>query len=226
MEADNIRANATKLTHHRYCQALMKARSGEHVLLDAEGISCPAAAAAFGFKSLPQGLQTGKSLQGFGIVQQADTGKRMFEGMKRLEQGTLQALYLFPLEEAAIASQYRHYRRRDRKIDVDRSGQAEPAGRRTSTTAVLQATCVDATLIPFVQKKFNMSFGWYGCRDATDIGPNETVLSFPFNELERIAETIKFLQKKAIPNSRGKNALALLRRKETDQIEKTDPFNE
>ena len=54
-------------------------------------------------------------------------------------------------------------------------------GRRIeSSTAVLQATCVDATLIPFVRKQFNLSFGCYGCRDATDIGTNETVLGFPF----------------------------------------------
>ena len=41
------------LTGHRYCQALMKARHGNHVLLDAEVISCQAAAAAFGFKPFP-----------------------------------------------------------------------------------------------------------------------------------------------------------------------------
>ena len=48
---------AVKLHAHRYCQALMKARYGEHVLLDKEGISCPAAAASFGFKHLPEGLK-------------------------------------------------------------------------------------------------------------------------------------------------------------------------
>ncbi len=61
-----------KLTGHRYCQALMKARHGSHVLLDAEGIACPAAAAAFGFKPLPDGLKTGKGLVGFGIVQKEE----------------------------------------------------------------------------------------------------------------------------------------------------------
>ncbi|MDZ7822550.1 MAG: DUF169 domain-containing protein [Candidatus Marinimicrobia bacterium] len=106
-------------------------------------------------------------------------------------------------------------------------GKTEYTGRFSveSSTAVLQATCVDATLIPYVHKKFNMSFGCYGCRDATDIGPNETVLGFPFSEFESIARTIEFLQEKAIPNSRGKNALALLKRNEADKIEKTDPFN-
>ena len=53
---------------HRYCQALMKARHGESVLLQPDGLSCPAAAAAFGFRPLPPQLANGKALVGFGIV--------------------------------------------------------------------------------------------------------------------------------------------------------------
>lgn len=47
--------DAQSLTQHRYCRALMKARRGEHVLLDGEGIACPAAANAFGFDAVAQG---------------------------------------------------------------------------------------------------------------------------------------------------------------------------
>ena len=54
-----------KLKGYRYCQAVMEARYGKHVLLDKGGISCPAAAAAFGFKPLPEGLKNGKGLEGF-----------------------------------------------------------------------------------------------------------------------------------------------------------------
>lgn len=64
----NSPQQALRLRRHRYCQALMKARQGEHVLLDREGIACPAAAAAFGFRELPDGLRNGKGLVGFGIV--------------------------------------------------------------------------------------------------------------------------------------------------------------
>ena len=38
---DNLPQKAEKLSGYRYCQALMKARHGEHVLLDADGINCP-----------------------------------------------------------------------------------------------------------------------------------------------------------------------------------------
>ena len=75
-----IPESVEKLTGQRYCQALMKARHGAHVLLDAEGIACPAAAAAFGFKPLPDGLKTGKGLVGFGIVNEESIGRTFPEG--------------------------------------------------------------------------------------------------------------------------------------------------
>jgi uncharacterized protein (DUF169 family) len=62
------------LEGHRYCQALMRARRGEHVVLDGEGIACPAAAAAFGFRPLPEGLKNGRGLMGYGITKEEETG--------------------------------------------------------------------------------------------------------------------------------------------------------
>lgn len=56
-----------------------------------------------------------------------------------------------------------------------------------------------------------MSMGCYGCRDAADIGRNETVLGFPFKDFNGIVKSLEFLSNKAIPNSRGKNALEMLK---------------
>jgi len=222
----DIPAKIEKLSGHRYCQALMKARHGAHVLLDAEGIACPAAAAAFGFKQLPEGLKTGKGLVGFGIVNQENTGKTMFENMTTLPQGKLKALYLFPLETASIEPDIVVVEDETEKLMWFALASLNIKGgqRVESSTSILQATCVDATTIPYLQQKFNMSMGCYGCRDATDICPNETVLGFPFKDFNAIAESIEFLSQKAIPNSRGKNALAILKRKEAEEISKNDPF--
>jgi uncharacterized protein (DUF169 family) len=215
-----------KLSGHRYCQALMKARHGAHVLLDAEGIACPAAAAAFGFKPLPDGLKTGKGLVGFGIVNNESVGKAMFEGMTTLPQGKLKALYLFPLETATTEPDIVVVEDETEKLMWIALANLNVKGghRLESSTAILQATCVDATLIPFLKQKINMSMGCYGCRDATDIGNNETILGFPFSYFNAIADTLEFLNQKAIPNSRGKNALAMLKRKEAEEISKNDPF--
>ena len=35
---------------------------------------------------------------------------------------------------------------------------------------------------------------------------------------------VEFLNQKAIPNSRGKNALAMLKRKEAERMSQSDPF--
>ena len=215
------------LSGYRYCQALMKARHGTHVLLNAEGIACPAAAAAFGFKPLPDGLKTGKGLMGFGITNQEVVGKTMFEGMTTLPQGMLKALYLFPLETATSEPDIVVLEDETEKLMWLALANLNLKGgqRIESSTAILQATCVDATLIPFVEHKFNMSMGCYGCRDATDIGHNETVLGFSFKDFSAIVKNLEFLSQKAIPNSRGKNGLAILKRKEAEKIGKNAPIN-
>ena len=214
------------LSGHRYCQALMKARHGEKVTLDAEGIACPAAAAAFGFKVLPEGLKSGKGLMGFGITQEETTGKTMFEGMTTFPQGELKEIYLFPLEQAELEPDVVVVEDETEKLMWIALAQLNAQGgkRITSSTAILQATCVDATVIPYIEQKLNLSFGCYGCRDATDIGNNETVLGLPFKDFQMIYDNILHLNLKAIPNSRGKNAYTILRKKDAEKISATDPF--
>jgi len=223
---DNLPKMAEKLSGYRYCQTLMRARHGEHVLLDADGINCPAAAAAFGFKALPEGLKTGLGLVGFGIVNEESTGRNMFEGMTKIEPGILKALYLYPLETADIEPDIVVVEDETEKLMWIALAYLNVQGgkRVESSTAILQATCVDTTIIPFKEQQLNMSMGCYGCRDATDIGDNETVLGFPFKDFQPILENLEFLNLKAIPNSRGKNALTLLIKKNAERINKLDPF--
>jgi len=217
---------AERLVGHRYCQALMRARRGEHVILDAAGISCPAAAAAFGFKLLPEPLKNGTGLVGFGITAGPGTGMKMFEGMPALPQGRLKALYLFPLETAEVEPDVVVAEDGVEKLmwlalaELNNRG----GGRVESGTAVLQAACVDATLIPYLKQKFNSSFGCYGCRDATDIGPHEALAGFPFKDFEAIAGFVDLLAKKAMPNSRKKNAYSLLQKNTVKKAAKADPF--
>jgi len=80
---------AEQLSHHRYCQALMMARRGRRVFLNAEGLACPAAATAFGFRPLPDSLKTGKGLVGFGIVSDPQVGQNMFAAMPKLAAGQI-----------------------------------------------------------------------------------------------------------------------------------------
>ena len=214
-----IPQGAERLLQHRYCQALMKARRGRDVLLDGEGISCPAAAAAFGFRPLPQGLQSGQGLVGFGIVSDSGVGRQMFIDMPRLEPGKIARLHLFPLEKAQSVPDLVVVEDEVEKLMwiVLSYLHAKGGQRVPSSTAVLQATCVDSTLIPLLEDRLNFGYGCYGCRDATDIGNKETVLGFPIRFLPLIVEHLEFLGQKAIPTSRSKKAWHALQKQKASE---------
>ncbi len=199
----NIKKNPEKM---RYCQAIMKARRGEKVYINKDNLVCPSASRAFGFRELPEGLKSGKGLTCFGIISADEVGKKMFENMPYLEMNQINHINVYPLTESDdvpdviivedeveklmwIILSYLHYKRGERI---------------TGSTAVLQAACVDSTIIPYKEDRLNYSFGCYGCRDATDIKPSEAIIGFPANELKIIVEHLNYLSEKAMPNSRSK----------------------
>ena len=210
-----IPEDARILDRHRYCQALMLAGHGESVVLNEAGIACPAAAAAFGFRALPAGLESGKGLVGFGIVADPEVGKRMFAEMPRLAAGRIAALHLFPLERSVLPPDIIAVEDEvERLMWIALAALHTDGGRRLrASTAVLQATCIDAAIVPFLENRLNFCYGCYGCRDATDIKSGEAVLGFPVGMLTAIVEHLAFLRQKAIPASRAKNALANLERR-------------
>ncbi len=204
--------NAENLGHHRYCQALMLARRGQKVFLNADGLACPAAAAAFGFRPLPEPLKTGKGLVGFGIVSDPQVAQNMFAGMPKLAEGQIGGIYLFPLQQADIEPDVIVVEDDVEKLmwialaDLHRRN-----GKRVeSSTAILQATCVDATVIPYLEQRLDLSYGCYGCHDATDIRPSETVLGFPASALAEITKHLEYLGQKAIITSRSKKAYKMI----------------
>jgi uncharacterized protein (DUF169 family) len=196
------------LRGHRYCQALMKARHGGSVVLEPDGLACPAAAAAFGFRPLPPQLANGKALVGFGIVGDAGAGQHMFVDMPRFAEGSVLKIALCPLRlaprlpDVVVVEGLAEVLMWLVLADLNIHG----GERRVGNTAVLQATCVDATVIPHLEQRLNFSLGCYGCREATDLAPGETVLGFPGTKLEPMIGALKILRAKAIPRSRAKLA--------------------
>jgi uncharacterized protein (DUF169 family) len=206
---------ALRLESHRYCQTLMLARQGQTVVLDGEGISCPAAASAFGFRPLPEGLCSGKGLVGFGIVSDPTVSRRMFNDMPHLEAGQIHHLELFPLEQADRIPQVVVVEGEVEKLMwIVLSYLHATGGQRvTASTAVLQAACVDATIVPFLERRLNFGFGCYGCRDATDLAAGESIIGFPVAFLVPIVTHLVYLNARAIPTSRGKKAWRSLKKK-------------
>ena len=190
----------------RYCQALMRARYGESIRLEPSDLACPAAAAAFGWSPLPPGLASGQGLVGFGITAVPSTGKVMFDGMPRLARGRVAAIAVCPLEAAPLHPDVVVVEGLPEQLMWLALADLNLAGgkRRCSDTAVLQATCVDATVIPHVEQRLNFSLRCYGCREATDMSPQETILGFPGNALHAIVAELERLNVKALGRSRTK----------------------
>ncbi len=199
-----------RVERHRYCQAVMRARAGAPVLLEPEECACPAARAAFGWKALPAGLASGQGLVGFGIVGDPATGRNMFEGMPHCTPGDVGHIALVPLDDAphSLAPDVVVVEAPPEHLmwlllaDLNRAG----GDRRRAHTAVLQAMCVDATIVPYLEHRLNFSLGCYGCREATDIGVHEASLGFPGVLLPDLVKALEMLKAKAMPRSRAKSA--------------------
>lgn len=189
----------------RYCQVLMEASEGKEVLLTPETISCPAAAAALGFKPLPEKLETGEMLAAFGIFATPEAGKKTIHSMPRLPMGEHKAVAVCPLGEAPFEPDVVVLESRPEHLmwialaSVRREG-----GRLDFSTAILQATCVDATILPFLSGKINAALGCYGCREATNMIEEECVIGFPGSQLARIMGELEELAAKAMNRVRSK----------------------
>jgi uncharacterized protein (DUF169 family) len=151
---------------------------------------------------------------GFGIVADPEVGKTIFDHMPHLEPGTLKLLDVFPLEKADVVPDIIVVEDTiERLMWLTLAYLHVTGGERVSgTTAVLQAVCADSTIIPYQEQRLNFGYGCYGCREATDIGPNETVVGFPISSLPAIVEQLEFLNQKAIPVSRSKRAWQALQK--------------
>jgi len=189
----------------RFCQILMETRRGEKRLLTADNVSCPAVAAAFGLKPLPEKLSSGEMLVGFGIFATAQAGQATIQTMPRLPQGQYAGVATCPLEEAQGAVDVVVLEALPEQVMwIALASVHDTGGRLDFSTGVLQATCVDAVVVPFRQGKLNATLGCYGCREATDLGDDECVVGLPGEMLDRIVTNLGRLADTAIPRVRSK----------------------
>lgn len=189
----------------RYCQILMEASEGKRVLLTPDTIACPASAAALGFKPLPEKLQTGEMLASFGIFASKEAGKNTIDSMTRFPMGKYRAVAACPLGEAPFEPDVVVMESKPEHLMwIALASVRETGGRLDFSTAILQATCVDGTILPFTRQKLNASLGCYGCREATDMAESECILGMPGRDLERVVDQLEELSSKAMARVRGK----------------------
>ena len=191
---------------YRLCQAVMQARHGKTVIVTKENISCPAAAAALGLKPLPKNLQDGSMLCGYGIFKEKEAGINVMNEMPRVEIGKYSAIEVKPLAEFSELPDVVTIEDEVEKLMwIALAYLNDKGGRLDFSTSILQAVCVDSVVLPFLSQNINMSFGCYGCRDATDAQPNEALLGFPGSKLEMVIDNLEHLNTQAIQRSRAKS---------------------
>jgi len=200
---ENIPAEPAQ--RYRYCQGLMKAKRGEMLTLMKGTLSCPAAAAAFGFSPLPFKISSGEMLKSLGLFESKEAAANLMKNMPRLQEGIYRAISLAPLEKADYTPHVVVIEDNPEKIMWINLASIHGTGDRlVFNSAIFQACCVDVTVIPFLTGRVNASFGCYGCREATDLRDDEFLGGIPFEKLEGIIMALESLSKKAIPSVRNK----------------------
>jgi len=208
----------------RYCQALMLARRGESVYLTPDEITCPASARALGFKPPPEKLISGEMPAAYGLFGSAMAASRTVGDMPLLEMGKYRAVALAPLASAPFEPDVVVVEAKAEQVMwLALASMFTVGGRRTFNTGVLQATCVDATIVPFLSGEVNMSMGCYGCREATDMAPEEAIIGIPGRKLAEVVSSLERLGEKALPRVRSKTVYEMYRSQAGKSQQTADP---
>jgi uncharacterized protein (DUF169 family) len=77
-------------------------------------------------------------------------------------------------------------------------------GRVTVDMASVQASCADATVVPYLTGNVNISLGCFGCRKTTDIAPEEMLVGIPGTRLREIVDAVEKMKGGPIPKSRAR----------------------
>lgn len=192
-------------TKCRYCQAVMRASHGEKVILSADNITCAAAAAAFGLKTLHPKLASGAAHYNVGTFGAQDAAQKMMAEMPRLEFGDYNYLAVAPLSACEFNPDVILIESNPENLMWLALASIYTTGERLQfSTSVVQATCVDSTIVPFITRRFNATLGCTGCREATDIAETENLAGFPSCLLPIITENL-IVMKEVIAKSKTKS---------------------
>ena len=190
----------------RHCGTIMRARHGEKLLVPADKEACPVGASALGMVPVPEKVASGEFHFNMGMYKDPAAAKTTLNLRTSFPLGDVVAVAASPLSKATLVP--------DAVVITALPEQAfwilpaaatfEKGGRVTVEMAAVQASCVDATIIPIVKGKTNISLGCFGCRKTTDIMAEEMFVGIPYKHFEGTVNALKALGAGAIPKSRDK----------------------
>jgi uncharacterized protein (DUF169 family) len=190
----------------RHCQAIMRARSGESLVVEADKQACPVGASSLGLVPTPEKVSSGEFHHNMGMYSEQSAARATMEQRPALEPESMEATAVAPLSKARL------------KPDVVvLTGTPEqmfwllPAattftlgGRVTVNMGAVQAACADSTVIPYLTGNVNISLGCFGCRKTTDLAPEEMLVGIPGSKMREIVAAVEKMKEGPIPKSRAK----------------------
>lgn len=190
----------------RHCQAIMRARKGELLVVQADKQACPVGASSLGLVPAPEKVRSGEFHHNMGMYESQEAAKETIEQRPVLEEGSTEATAVAPLSKAKLKPDVVVVTGTPEQVFwlIPAASTFSMGGRVTVNMASVQAACADSTLIPYVTGNVNISLGCFGCRKTTDIAPEEMLVGIPGSKLKEIVAAVQKMGEGPIPKSRAK----------------------
>ncbi len=190
----------------RHCQAIMRARKGESLIIQADRQACPVGSSSLGITKLPEKVASGEFHYNLGMYDDQRAAQKTIEVRPALEAESMEATAVAPLSKAKLKPDVVVVTGTPEQLFwiIPAATTFSLGGRITVNMGAIQASCVDSTVIPYITGNVNISLGCFGCRKTTDIAPEEMLVGIPGSKMSNIVAAVEKMSAKAIPKSREK----------------------
>jgi uncharacterized protein (DUF169 family) len=190
----------------RHCQAIMRARKGEMLLVHSDKQACPVGASSLGLSAAPEKVKSGEFHYNMGMYGSQEAARKTIESRPSLETGSVEAIALAPLSKAKMKPDVVVVTGTPEQVFwlIPAASTFSVGGRVTVEMAAVQASCADSTVVPYLTGNVNISLGCFGCRKTTDIAPEEMLVGIPGTKLPEIVAAVDKMKEGPIPKSRAK----------------------
>ena len=189
----------------RYCQSIIVARRGNCLYIPARKHACPDGAGILGITEMSAKLKSGDLYLLFKKLPNIECAQKMIASRPEFDPGTHTATLVAPLEMANFEPDVVIFTLWPEQAMWMCCAKTYATGeRQIFHTSGYNSTCADLTVQVMKSGEMNVSFGCYGGRASTEIDDFEQYVSVPYNQLTILAESLKKLAVKSIPEERRK----------------------
>jgi uncharacterized protein (DUF169 family) len=190
----------------RHCQAIMRARKGESLVVHSDKQACPVGASSLGLSPAPEKVRSGEFHYNMGMYGTQEAARETIERRPALEVGSVEAIAVAPRSKATLKPDVVVITGTPEQVFwlLPAASTFSIGGRVTVEMAAVQASCADSTVLPYLTGQVNISLGCFGCRKTTDIAPEEMLVGIPGNRLKDIVAAVDKMKEGVIPKSRAR----------------------